>query len=299
MLCWNVWSILNETKLQNFLQILDDMNISIACVVETWFDAETGPFSRQIKEAGYELHHAYREEKRGGGVAILYKKKMKVKKGGASSSKNSSFEYTYVTVSMNSNRKMVIICIYRKQEVAFTIFHDELSKFIEKLVFKGDAVMVVGDFNVWVDVEDDINGKGLLEMMNGYGLSQQVLYPTHRGGHTLDQIYLNEFQLNIEYRVSDDIHGITTDHAPLLIALPSTDTQSEARKIQYRNLKNVNIEEFKEDLSRCFEEIEDFENQSFETLCTQYHNRSKAVVDTHAPIVEKVLKNAEPPWLDQ
>ena len=299
VLSWNVWSILNESKLQNFLQILDEINVSIACVVETWFDSESGPFSRRIKEAGYELHHAYREGKKGGGVAILYKKKMKVKKGGACSSQNSSFEYAYITVSMNSNKKLVIICIYRKQEVAFTIFHDELSKFIEKIVFKGDAIMVVGDFNVWVDVEDDMNGKDLLKIMNSYGLNQQVVYPTHRGGHTLDQIYVNEFQLNIEYSVRDDIYGVTTDHSPLLIELPSTETQQNSRKIQYRNLKNVNIEEFKEDLSKCFDEINNFEGESFETLCTQYHNRSKAVVDTHAPIVERTLKNSTPSWLDQ
>ena len=299
MLCWNVWSILNETKRQNFLQIINDMKVSIACVVETWFDAETGPFSRQIKDCGYELHHAYREGIKGGGVAILYKKKMNVKKGDASTSKHSSFEYSYITVTMNSNKKIVIICIYRKQEVAFSIFHDELSKCIEKLVFKGDAVMVVGDFNVWVNVEDDTNGKKLLTMMNGYGLNQQVLYPTHRGGHTLDQIYVNEFQLNIGYRVRDDIHGITTDHYPLLIELPSTNTKKETRKIQYRNLKNVNIEVFKDDLIKGFDEINDFENQSFETLCTQYHNRSKAIVDVHAPILERTVKDSTPSWLDQ
>ena len=102
VLCWNVWSIANEMKLQNFLHILDDMNIEIACVCETWFDSKTGVFSRLIKEFGYELHHAHREKKKGGGVAILYKTDLSVKKGGASTSTFLSFEYAFVTLTVQA-----------------------------------------------------------------------------------------------------------------------------------------------------------------------------------------------------
>ena len=45
LLYWNVWSIQNETKLQNLLQILDDMNVGIACICETWFTSKKGVFS--------------------------------------------------------------------------------------------------------------------------------------------------------------------------------------------------------------------------------------------------------------
>ena len=73
-MCWNVWSILNEPKLTNFLQIIDDNDIGITCMCETWFDSEKGVFTTTIKERGYRIHHAYRSDKRGGGSAIIYKK---------------------------------------------------------------------------------------------------------------------------------------------------------------------------------------------------------------------------------
>ena len=57
-----VWSIANEEKLLNFLHIIEDMDIKIACVCETWFDTQKGVFSRLIKEFDYELHHAHREK---------------------------------------------------------------------------------------------------------------------------------------------------------------------------------------------------------------------------------------------
>ena len=43
----------------------------IACVTETWFDSKEGKFTATIKKAGFEITHAYRENKRGGGVAIM------------------------------------------------------------------------------------------------------------------------------------------------------------------------------------------------------------------------------------
>ena len=112
-------SVLNETKLENLLQILDDNHINIACISESWFDSKNGSFSAAIKKSGYKLHHAHREDKRGGGSAIMYKNHLMVKDGDASSSKYSSFEYSYVTLTLQSKIRLVLACIYRKQEISF------------------------------------------------------------------------------------------------------------------------------------------------------------------------------------
>ena len=101
-----------------FLQIIDKQ-IGIACITETWFDRKTGPFSKTIRDAGYEINHAYREGKRGGGSAIIYKKDLRVKKGETSSSDYVSFEYSCVTLSLNVGRKLIVVSLYREQEVAF------------------------------------------------------------------------------------------------------------------------------------------------------------------------------------
>ena len=118
---------MNKTKLQNFLQIIDDMNIEIACVCESWFDSEKGVFSKTIKDAGLQLHHAFREQKKGGGVAIIYKNNLKVKKGGASTSFYSSFEFFYITITLQSKKTVLVVCVYRKQEILFTNFIEQFS----------------------------------------------------------------------------------------------------------------------------------------------------------------------------
>ena len=65
-------------------------------------------------------------------------------------------------------------------------------------------MLIVGDFNVWDDIVDDANARQLRTLMNAYGLSQQVDEQTHREGHTLDHLYINESQLTIGNQVVSD-----------------------------------------------------------------------------------------------
>ena len=101
---WNVWSILNPVKLKNVLQTLEDNDIQIACITETWFDADKGTFTSTIKDEGYKILHSPRTDKRGGGTAIIYKENLKVKEGAASSSKYQSLEFSYLY--LNKLRKL-------------------------------------------------------------------------------------------------------------------------------------------------------------------------------------------------
>ena len=127
--------MLSEFKCNNVLQILEDNDIQIACICESWFDSKEGKFSQSIKEAGYELIHGFREDIRGGGTAILYKNTLNAKPGEASSSNYSSFEYSFITLS-SSTSKVILGCIYRKQEISFKLFMEELEMFMERIFHK-------------------------------------------------------------------------------------------------------------------------------------------------------------------
>ena len=59
ILSWNVWSISNETKLIDTLQILEDNDIHIACICETWFDCEKSKLTAIIGDAGFNIQHSF------------------------------------------------------------------------------------------------------------------------------------------------------------------------------------------------------------------------------------------------
>ena len=66
------------------------------------------------------------------------------------------------------NVKVQLICVYRQQEISTKLFCEELNRFIDSVFHQGDKMIVVGDFNVWVDDANDNDTKVLLKMMNAY-----------------------------------------------------------------------------------------------------------------------------------
>ena len=125
---------------------------------------------------------------------------MNAKQGDASTSEFFSFEYSYFYLN-SVKSKILLACIYRLLEVSCNTFCEELELFLEIIFAKADILILVGDFNVWVDIEDDIDSKKLMNVMNAYGFSQLVHEPTHICGHTLDHVYVNQYQieLNMSY----------------------------------------------------------------------------------------------------
>ena len=293
-----MWSILNEAKLENFVQIIQDNEISIACVTETWFDAKNGTFSQIIKRCGYELHHAFREGKRGGGVAILYRKQLMVKEGAASCSQFSSFEYANVTLTLQSKKKLMLLGVYRKQEVSFLTFEEEFSKFMDKMLNRGEMMLVMGDFNVWADVEDNIEAQKLATLMNACGLRQMVQESTHRGGHILDHIYANEFELEFHHEVIRETFGLVTDHLPIKLEIPSPNPHNKTQVISYRKLNDIDLEQFKEDLKNAYEAM-NISNLNFKESYLMYHEASQKILDNHCPIQTRKTRESEADWIDK
>ena len=120
LMLWNVCSIANEDKLCNFLQIIQDFQANLVCVNETWFSGKKGRFSHQIKEAGYMIYHSCREDKRGGGVAVIYKEGLDLKPIETSVTKFSSFEYVLVKIKVSRKQTLMITNLYRKQASIWT-----------------------------------------------------------------------------------------------------------------------------------------------------------------------------------
>ena len=296
-MCWNVWSILNERKLENFLQIVEDNDLSVACITETWFDAKTGSFSHTIKQNGYELHHAYREGQSGGGAAIMYRKQLNIKEGDASTTEYLSFEYSWVTLTIQINRRLILVCIYRKQEIRFATFHDEFSSFMDKIQRKGDIMMIVGDFNVWMDVNEDHDARSLQSLMNAFGLEQIVKEPTHRVGHTLDQVFVNQHQIQPKHEVLKQLPDFKSDHFPIIINIPLPNCETEVKTTSFRKLKEVDIQTFRRDLQESLAAI-DFQ-QNFGAIHKQYESLAQAVVDKHCPVQTRKVKPVLAPWIDQ
>lgn len=296
ILHWNVWSLTNASKLILYLQILTDMNIDIALINETWFDSEAGLFSKRIKETGYNLYHDYRTSKRGGGVAILYRNNLSIKEREASVTKYESFEFVSILLRLKSTENILLISVYRKQEIPYSVFQDEWNVFLDNYIDKNVSLLVVGDLNLWVDITEDKESKCFLSLMNAYGLDQVVTGPTHRCGHTLDQIYVNQYQVNLSYTVVNDFLGVCSDHSPILIDIPRASNTNTTKSSFCRNIKSIDLENFQADVLQMCNSIDT--ESTFSELVSQYVEKSEVVMNNHAPLKRVKQKKTSPKWMD-
>ena len=220
-----------------------------------------------------------------------------MKNGSVSSSEFESFEYSSVTLTLKSRRKLLIICVYRKQEILFSTFQNEFTLYMDKVMKAGNMLCVVGDFNLWVDVDGDKEAETMIQLMSSYGLEQNVNEPTHRGGHTLDQIYINPYQIVFHHSVEYEPLGLTTDHFPIIVQIPNLSTANKAQTVFYRKLKEIDMDRFREDLKAVINNMKG-EQLSFAEHIAELDRVSLELMDKYAPLVSWNKKSDCPQWLD-
>ena len=193
----------------------------------------------------------------------------------------------------------MLVCIYRQQEISCNVFCEELELFMEGNFEKADVMLLVGDFNVWVDVDDNADAKKLLTEMFAHGLSQLVEEPTHISGHTLDHVYVNLHQIDLHVNVLNDRLGISPDHYPVIVELPAISSKSNNDTRFFRKLKDMNMELFKNEFKEVCSGIDFSLNNNF-TLCyNNYVQNAQKIFNKHAPLVaQKAKKQCSPPWAD-
>ena len=86
-------------------------------------------------------------------------KSVKGKPGEASSSKYESFEYSSLVFEAANRSKVLLVTLYRKQEISSKTFIYELEKYVDSIFNNSDIFILTGDFNVWGETEntDNIN----------------------------------------------------------------------------------------------------------------------------------------------
>ena len=278
------------------LQYMEDNDISIACLSETWFDAQEERFTARIKEAGYEVDHANRDKKRGGGVAMLHKKLVRMKYGEGSTTKYESFEFTYGIIRTTSY-KMMLVCVYRLQELSCELFCKEMENFIEAIFHKADLMIVVGDFNIWLELRSNPDTKRFTSLMNAHGFTQTVDEPTHDEGHTLDNVYANESQIKLGVKV--DRCETISDHCPIVVELPSVEQEPHEEYVSYRKFDETNVEKFRLEMKKVYEAEID-EGNNFEANYNLYRSASEKVLDDVFPVItKKGIQKRKVEWMDE
>ena len=80
-----------------------------------------------------------------------------------------------------------------------SVFFDEFATYLENWTLVSHDVLILGDFNIHIDLPNDSKTSTFLEILKMFNLVQHVVAPTHESGHTIDLIisHPNDFVYNV------------------------------------------------------------------------------------------------------
>ncbi len=192
--------------------MITDHKLDVLCLTETWLKPDDYITLNESTPQYYCYKHELRPKGKGGGVATIYSNIFSISQ--RSGFKYNSFEVMVLHITLSKETSVndksavmfVLATVYRPPG-HHTDFIKEFADFLSELVLAADKVLIVGDFNIYVDNEKDLLGSAFIDILNSIGVKQHVSGPTHCRNHTLDLILSHGIDVSgIEIlQQSDDI----------------------------------------------------------------------------------------------
>jgi len=105
------------------------------------------------------------------------------------------------------------------------------------VILSKERLLVLGDFNIYVDVPNDINAVKFLDLLELLGLEQHFTEATHIFGHTLDLVIT---------RKTETLLGSTprscrylSDHSAVRCSIRINKPAPQVKRVTYRKTKGA------------------------------------------------------------
>ena len=172
-------------------------------------------------------------------------------------------------------------------------FFTEFEDYMETALLSNDPLVILGDFNIHMENESRTDQQKMLDVLNSFGLKQHISFPTHQSGHTLDLVITRDCNDIVLSRVTDG-HFIS-DHCFVHAELGLPAPEVVKKTISYRNIKSMDMEAFKAEISHISEEL--LTTADSQDLVSKYDQTLRACLDKHAPVITKcIIIRPNLPW---
>ena len=265
-------------------QYITEVKADLTVLTETWItnDDTLWLMSTELNNNGLKMDVVNRKGGKGGGLAIIHKDNIKTKKlkGGAVR----SFEYA-IWQCLFKSISIHILAIYRppyseKNKTTIKMFIEDISEFLDHTFTEVKNIIIMGDFNIHINNQNDTEAQVLKEAMESLGLEQHVTEPTHKAGNILDQIY-TEIGGKIQINRCENRDYIS-DHC-LIHSVINVPKENIIRKtITYRKYKNIDKVQLTKDL-----ELDVSETVEVDKIVNIFEEKVRLLMDQHAPETKK------------
>jgi hypothetical protein len=211
---------------------------------------------------------------------------------------HASIECLWLEFKHNTSSPSVYVCFLYRNPSATVEWLEHFSEMLDNIYkCKTQAdILLLGDFNIDLSVPQS----RWTTLIKSAGLTQHISQPTrvtNKSSTVIDHIYSNNPQCITAASISD---LSISDHSPIYCFKTTKMPQVRSgvhNVISFRSFKNFDINLFLFDLSQAdFQSVYNFSDP--EEALNSWYNVFLGVVNQHAPVRKKRVKNASlPPWL--
>ena len=173
-------------------------------------------------------------------------------------------------------------------------FLDDFTTFVTELLPRWPDNLVLGDFNLHVSNDDDIDSTIFMDTIEAMGLYQHVTFATHKQGNTLDLVIS---ELGNTSKVMTTAPGpYLTDHRAVISTLNIKSSQPKRQQMKVRKLNAVKTEQWEKEFNPANVTLTSNLEADVESLATEF----RRVLDTLAPVKNcSVSLKPKKPWFNK
>ncbi|MBN3299698.1 GTD2B protein, partial [Amia calva] len=170
----------------------------------------------------------------------------------------------------------------------------KFSDLLSDLAIHYDKLIILGDFNIHIDIKDDPLTVSFLSLLESVGFTQHVSGPTHRHNHTLDLVITRGVQIH-NLIISPQNQSIS-DHCLITFELPGVELDTQERNIETRCLNPSAIHKF----TTLLPNASFIKTGSADELLNNFNNTLSTALDTVAPLRTRQIKPTKhSTWFDE
>ncbi|XP_072018281.1 uncharacterized protein [Amphiura filiformis] len=279
---WNAQSLRNRTTTISDYLIQD--NVDIMFVTESWLNINDSVVIGECTPPSYDFLNFPRGTSDHGGIAFIHKQSMNVQIVNLDYD-YTTFEYASIADPINGVQYIVIYRPPPSKENGFlqSTFLNEFESFISEVALMPRKVVIIGDFNIHVDMPYKPEVKRFLSSLDTSGFHQHVISPTHSYGHILDLVIsrLDDNIVRSCWVQDDHLSNATIYHYTVHCLMNCKKPMLTKKTVTVRNFKAIDHTLYSNDVAQELESIN--LSISLDTRIDQFNSKMLSVLDSHAP----------------
>ena len=270
-------------------------NLDFLVISETWLKEEDEHWvaTSSLGTDEYRIQTINRQGKQGGGVVLLHKNRYQVTRD-HNAPQLDLLEYGIWSTRVR-NKILTIAGLYHpplgNTRNTPARFLDQVSELIQYLFTNHKNLVLLGDFNVYINRLDNQDTQAYIDTMEALGLVQHINQPTHQLGNTLDLIYTESLEhIPVSHAFTSNY---ISDHCLVGIELEMRKQQVRIESSKTRNYKNFSTSSF----DTSFNDSTILDQDNFELAVKALEIELTRTLDELAPLQDRRKKKIPSrPW---